>query len=141
MFLSTMEWRRFATPRRQFNSLGGVELKSKKGLEAKVSTCRTHDETARRATKEGDNSLQDLCHKSFRTGTPFLFSNHGGSHAPRPPTLENSSFLSGGLADTTQHMPMLVKGECATTHLIKKNLNCFCTLLCPSVEFTSKSTA
>ena len=44
----------------------------KKKLEAKVSTCKTHDETARRETKDGDNSLQDLCHKSFRTGTLFF---------------------------------------------------------------------
>ena len=35
------------------------------GLEANVSPCRTHDETARRATKEGDSGLQDLCFQSF----------------------------------------------------------------------------
>ena len=73
MFLSTMEWRRFAAPRRQFNSLGGAEHKSKKkqGLEASVSPCRAHDETAPGATKEDDSGLQELCFKSFRTGTPF----------------------------------------------------------------------
>ena len=72
MLLSTMEWRRFATPRRQFNSLGGAEHKSKKkGLEASVSPCRAHDETAPGATKEDDSGLQELCFKSFRTGTPF----------------------------------------------------------------------
>ena len=73
MLLSTMEWRRFAAPRRQFNSLGGVEHKSKKsqGLEASVSPCRAHDETAPGATKEDDSGLQELCFKSFRTGTPF----------------------------------------------------------------------
>ena len=73
MFLSTTEWRRFAAPRRQFNSLGGTEHKSKKnqGLEASVSPCRAHDETAPGATKEDDSGLQELCFKSFRTGTPF----------------------------------------------------------------------
>ena len=71
MFLYTMEWRRSATPRRQFNSLGGAERMSKKqGLEAKVSPSRSHDETARRATEEGDSSLQDRCHKSFRMAFP-----------------------------------------------------------------------
>ena len=49
-----------------------------------------------------------------------MFNNHVGSHEPRPPTLKNSSFLQGGLADGTQRMPMFAKGDCATIQRIHR---------------------
>ena len=73
MFWSTMEWHA-ASQRHAANLIHWAALSTsqkKQGLEASVSPCRAHDETAPGATKEDDSGLRELCFKSFRTGTPF----------------------------------------------------------------------
>ena len=61
--------------KRQKHNISGAKISKRNGartnqnknhgLSANVRPCRTHDETARRATKEGDSGLQDVCFKSF----------------------------------------------------------------------------